>query len=80
VSLQGRFKKPPAVVQLVNTHGEPRCMNLRDSAKYLGVKLWTVRELVKNHKIAYLKLGRGFQIDRVDLDAYISKNKIGVAA
>lgn len=79
--LQSRFKMKSAPVRLLTdeTNG-PRLLNLKQSAEYLSAHPWALRRMVRERRIPHLKIGRGYLIDRHDLDSYISKNKIGVAA
>jgi excisionase family DNA binding protein len=79
MSLQRRFKKPPAapVVPVING---PRLLSLKQSADYLGAHLWAIRQMIRNREIPYVQIGRKFLIDRFDLDRYIEKNKVGIAA
>jgi excisionase family DNA binding protein len=78
MSLQKRFKKPAAPIRIADSG--PRLLNLKDSATYLGSRLWAVRQLVRERKLPHIIISRGYLIDRADLDRYIEKNKIGVAA
>ena len=75
--IQKRFKKP--VVPAVAISG-PRLLSLKDAAVYLGAHLWAVRQLVRNREIPYVPTGRGFKIDKIGLDRWIERQKIGVAA
>jgi excisionase family DNA binding protein len=36
--------------------------------------------MVRTRQIPHVRIGRGYLIDRLDLDHYIVKKKIGVAA
>jgi excisionase family DNA binding protein len=81
MSLQSRFKKKPpqSPLHLVNDAG-PRLLNLKQSAEYLSAHPWALRQMVRTRQIPYIRIGRGYLIDRADLDRYVEKNKIGVAA
>lgn len=81
MSLQKRFKKPASPVLPAISSG-PRLLPLKAAAEYLGVRPWTVRQMCRNRQIPYVAVGksRAFLIDRTDLDRYIERNKIGVAA
>jgi excisionase family DNA binding protein len=80
MSLQSRFRKKPSPVQLVNNSVGPRLLNLKQSAEYLSAHPWALRQMVRTRQIPHVRIGRGYLIDRADLDRYIEKNKIGVAA
>jgi len=77
MSLQKRFKKP--VTPIVAISG-PRLLSVKDAAAYLGAHLWAIRQMVRNRELPYVQIGRKHLIDRLDLDRYIEKIKIGVAA
>ena len=77
MSLQKRFKKP---VPIRIADSGPRLLNLKDSADYLGSRVWAVRQLVRERKLPHIIISRGYLIDRRDLDAYVENNKTGVAA
>jgi excisionase family DNA binding protein len=79
--LQKRFKKPPAPAQSPETSaGEPRLLTLKKSAEYLSAHPWALRQMVRTRQIPHVRIGRGYLIDRLDLDRYIAKNKVGGAA
>ena len=75
--IQKRFKKP--VVPAVAISG-PRLLSIKDAAAYLSARVWAIRQLVRNREIPYVPVGRGFKIDKIDLDRWIERQKIGVAA
>jgi excisionase family DNA binding protein len=75
--IQKRFKKP--VVPVVAISG-PRLLSVRDAATYLGAHLWAIRQMVRNRELPYVQIGRKHLIDRLDLDGYIERNKVGIAA
>jgi excisionase family DNA binding protein len=84
MSLQKRFKKsvppaPPAYPAPISISG-PRMLKMTDAAAYLGAHPNAVREMVRRREIPYVKIGHTYLIDKLDLDRYIEKNKIGVAA
>lgn len=82
MSLQSRFKKKPspASTSPETSAGGPRLLNLRQSAEYLSAHPWALRQMVRTRQIPHVRIGRGYLIDRLDLDHYIVKKKIGVAA
>ena len=53
-------------------------LHLKNSAAYLDVRLWTVRQLIPDGVL--VPIGNKFFIDRLDLDKFIEKTKVGVAA
>ena len=79
--LQRRFKKPPAPAPSPETSAGPRLFTLKKSAEYLSAHPWALRQLVRSGQIPHISgIGRGYLIDRVDLDRYVAKNKTGGAA
>jgi excisionase family DNA binding protein len=51
------------------------------AAEYIGVSVDIVYEMLRDRKIAYVPKGKnGRTIDRCDLDRWIDKNKVGIAA
>ena len=81
MSLQKRFKKSASSVQQVNLPPNgPRLLNLKDAAKYLSAHVWALRTMVRKRQIPHVRIGRGYLIDRTDLDKLVETNKIGVLA
>jgi excisionase family DNA binding protein len=58
---------------------EPRGMNIRAAAAYIGANVWFMRNLIWNRQIAFLKLGNRYVFDKKDLDRYVENNKVAVA-
>lgn len=71
MSIQNRYKKSngPAVIE------GKRWFKLTDAAVYMAAHLWFVRELIRNGKIPHQKVGRGYVLDKIDLDRYLESNK-----
>ncbi len=53
-----------------------RLYNLPEAAQYLGRTLWSMRELIWKGSLPIVREGKRIFVDRVDLDAYIERNKI----
>jgi excisionase family DNA binding protein len=74
MSLQERYKKkevsgmPSAVV------GQ-RWFKLVEAAAYMASHKHFVRDLILAGKIPHQKTGRGYVLDRVDMDRYLEQNK-----
>jgi excisionase family DNA binding protein len=64
--IQRRFKKPVVLLQPI-TAG-PHLLSIKDAAAYLGARVWAIRQLLRNRQLPYVPVGRGFKIDKVDLD------------
>ena len=54
---------------------QPRGLNLRRAAEYLGCKLWAMRELVWKGELKAVRIGKCDIIDVRDLDAWFEKQK-----
>jgi excisionase family DNA binding protein len=55
-----------------------RMLKTREAADYLGISTWTLRRLMNEGEIAYLKYrGGAANFDTRDLDAYIERKKVG---
>ena len=77
MSIQKRFKKPVAPAVAISG---PRLLNPKAAATYLSMSIDVVRDLIKNRQLPYIQNSRRYLLDRVDLDRYIEKIKIEVAA
>jgi excisionase family DNA binding protein len=47
---------------------------------YLSMSTDVVRDMIQHRRIPYVQNGRRYLIDRLDLDRYIEKAKVGAAA
>ena len=54
---------------------EPRLVSQKEAASYLGVSYWTLRDLLFRGDIPHIRVKRRILVDRLDLEAYIQKNK-----
>jgi excisionase family DNA binding protein len=84
MSLQSRFKKPPQPSVVIQFSGA-RLFTLKQAADYICHSVDLVRDMVEHGELPHVKKGEGEQrthylIDRLDLDKWIEKNKVGVAA
>ena len=71
-------KKPSKSVP--DTAMQPRLLNIRSAAHYLGATIWAVRSLCWNNALPYLKIGHRILLDRSDLDSYVESQKTEVAS
>jgi len=55
----------------------PRLLSIKDAAAYLGARVWAVRQMVRKRELPYVPVGPGFKIDKIDLDRWIERAKIG---
>ncbi len=55
----------------------PRLLSQRESATYLGISYWTLRDLTFRGEIPHVKIRRRILVDRLDLDAYLERMKVG---
>ena len=56
---------------------EPRLLNVRAAAVYLGCTVWFVRSLAWSKAVPHIVLGKRLLFDRQDLDRYIDNQKKG---
>lgn len=70
------IKKIPAKEQA----REPKLLSIKETALYLGIPIWRVRQLIWNNKIPFIQTGNGgwkkYYIAIEDLDNWIARNKI----
>lgn len=52
-----------------------RLLTTDQAAEYLNVSVRTVKNLMSNGRIAYVKIGRATRIRVEDLDGYIARNR-----
>jgi len=57
---------------------EPRLLNIKQAAAYMGGSIWFVRTLIWNRQIPFVKFGHRLLLDKKDVDAFIDAQKIGV--
>ena len=59
-------------------HVEKRLLTIKETAKYLGCSIWTVRELIWDRKLPEVRRNRNggkIYLDIRDLEKYIEQNK-----
>jgi hypothetical protein len=54
---------------------QPRGLNRKRAAEYLGIAGWALRVLIWNGELKPLRIGRRDVFDRFDLDAWFDKKK-----
>ena len=54
---------------------DKRLYDLKEAAHYLGRPIFSVRTLIWNGALPFVKDGRKQYVDIYDMDAYIEKNK-----
>jgi excisionase family DNA binding protein len=75
-----KFKKSPvrnlsAIVPIDTAAPEPLLLDIKGAARVLSSTTWTVWNLLWAKKIPFIKIGRRFLIDPVDLRAFIARQK-----
>ena len=63
-------KRPPKAPTLPH-----RLHSIEDSARYLGVSPWTLREMIWRNDLPHVKIGRRQYLDIRDLDQFIEQSK-----
>lgn len=69
-----------AAVQPVQTpapsaSNQPRGLNRKRAAEYLGIAGWALRVLIWNGELKPIRVGRRDVFDRLDLDTWFDKRK-----
>lgn len=60
----------------METSVQPRLLDLKGAAGYLGLTYWSVRDIVLNGEVPFIKRDRRkYYVDRRDLDAWVDKSK-----
>ena len=72
MSLQRRFKKPEPI-----SFVGARLLTPEQAATYICRSIDVMYEMIKNREVPHIKNGRRYTIDRIDLDHFIEKNKVG---
>lgn len=54
---------------------QPRGMNQKEAARYLGCKYWAIRELCWKGELKPVRIGKVDILDRYDLDTWFEKKK-----
>lgn len=77
------MSSPPANRNPATSLGPPaagpqRLLTLPQAAKYLGLSVWTIRELIWRGVLPRVRLSRKILLDQRDLDAAIEASKDAV--
>jgi excisionase family DNA binding protein len=75
MSLQTRYKKPKVKAQPLPLVDGQHWLSVRQAAAHIAGHVYFVRQLIKLKKIRKIKVGRGFAIDRYDLDRFMHEHK-----
>jgi excisionase family DNA binding protein len=67
----GKHAVPTQVVSIP----EPRLLNVRQAAAYLGATVWFVRSLVWASAVPHVVFGKRILIDKQDLDKFVENSK-----
>ena len=57
----------------------PRLLTIQAAAIYLSCKVWFLRTLVWEKKIAHVRAGHTLLFDRQDLDKFVERQKVQAA-
>jgi excisionase family DNA binding protein len=61
---------------MAQTELQPRLLDIPGAARYLGVRVYTIRDKIWSGQLPYLRLGKKFMLDRADLDAFVERRKV----
>jgi excisionase family DNA binding protein len=53
-----------------------RYLTIKAAAAYIGATVWCVRQLIWDRKIPFVRLGKRYVIDRMDLDNFMQSQKV----
>ena len=54
---------------------EVRLLDLHSAAAFLSLSYWTLRTMLHNGEISYVRAGRRILVDKHDLETWIERNK-----
>jgi len=54
---------------------EPRYFTVKQAAAYMGMAVWAIRQLIWGREVPVVKQGKGYIIDRRDLDQWFLQKK-----
>lgn len=57
------------------TNDRPRLLTTEDASEYLTVSVRTMKKLLSDGLLPFVKIGRVTRIDARDLDEYLSRNR-----
>src|SRR6266853_481904 len=53
----------------------PPLLNIPPAATYMGCSIWFVRSIIWGRRIPFVKFGKRYLLDRIDLDKFIDSEK-----
>jgi excisionase family DNA binding protein len=68
--------KKRATGPITDSRSVGRLLDLKAAGKYLSLSYWTVRRMINQGEIAYIRAGRKILVDVRDLDRWIEDNKL----
>jgi excisionase family DNA binding protein len=75
-----KTEQPIAIANSQNAGDPPRRgLTLPQAYAYSGLRIWRLRQLIKDRKIKFIREGRGYLILKDTLDAYLEKASTGNA-
>jgi hypothetical protein len=66
---------PVVEVLPLASSSEPMLLDIHGAARALSSTVWSVRQLLWDKQIPYIKIGRRFLIDPADMRSWIQKQK-----
>ena len=61
--------------QRINNPQRPRLLSLKEAASFLGIGIWTMRDLVFSGAVPLVRFKRRMYFDARDLEQLIERNK-----
>jgi hypothetical protein len=65
-----------ARAQRINNPQRPRLLSLKEAATFLGVGIWTMRDIVWSGAVPLVRFRRRMYFDVRDLEKLIERNKV----
>jgi len=75
-NLEVTENQPKKRAQRINNPQRPRLLTLKEAAAFLGVGIWTMRDLVWSGTVPLVRFRRRMYFDVLDLDQLIEHNKV----
>jgi excisionase family DNA binding protein len=61
------------------TEIQPKLINIKSAAAYIGATVWFMRTIVLENRIPFLRFGHRLLFDPADLDKFIEQEKVSAA-
>jgi excisionase family DNA binding protein len=73
VQRPSRFSK--SLRDILSSPAPRHLLTVEQAATYLNVSVYCIRQIIAAGKLAIIRIGNRFMIDKVDLDNFVNSNK-----